>query len=67
MTFGTTLVFLSKLNYKTDRKKAFKFMDKLNNRYSQKQSQPHKIQDKEITDDKKLQTALMPTSPMLTN
>jgi len=45
-------IVLSKLNYKTDGKKAFKFMNKLNNRYSQKQSQPFKIQDKEITDGK---------------
>jgi len=44
---------LSKLNYKTDRQKAFKFMNKLNNRYFQKQSQPFKIQDEEIIDDKK--------------
>ena len=42
-------------------------MNKLNNKYSQKQLQPLKIQDKEITDDKKLQTALTPTSPMFTN
>ena len=60
-------IFLSKLNYKTDGQKAFKFMNKLNNRYSQKQLQPLIIQDKEITDDKKLQTALTPTSPMFTN
>jgi hypothetical protein len=46
-------VFLSKLNYKTDGQKAFKFMNKLNNTHSQKQSQPLKTQDKEITDDKK--------------
>jgi len=55
------------MNYKTDRQKAFKFMNKLNNRYSQKQSQPFKIQDKEIIDEKKLQTALMPTFPTHTN
>ena len=47
-------IFLSKLNYKTDGQKAFKFMNKRNNRYSQKQLQPLKIQDKEITDDKKI-------------
>ena len=46
--------FLSKLNYKTDRQKAFKLMNKLNNRYFQKQSQPFKLQDKEITEDKKI-------------
>ena len=45
---------MSKLNYKTDGQKAFKFMNKLNNKYSQKQLQPLKVQDKEITDDKKI-------------
>jgi len=43
--------FVSKLNYKTDGQKAFKFRNKLNNKYSQKQLQPLKVQDKEITDD----------------
>ena len=47
-------IFLSKMNYKTDGQKAFTFMNKLNNRYSKKQSQPFKIQDKYITDDKKI-------------
>ena len=47
-------IFLLKLNYKTDGQKAFKIMNKLNNRYSPKQSQPFKIQDKEIIDDKKI-------------
>ena len=42
------------MNYKTDGQKAFTFMNKLNNRYSKKQSQPFKIQDKYITDDKKI-------------
>ena len=45
---------MSKLNYKTDGQKAFKFMNRLNNKYSQKQSQPLEVQDKEITDDKKI-------------
>ena len=46
--------FVSKLNYKTDGQKAFKFMNRLNNKYPQKQSQPLEVQDKEITDDKKI-------------
>jgi len=40
-----------KVNNKTDGQKAFKLMNKPNNRYSQKQSQPFKMQDKKIIDD----------------
>ena len=46
--------FLTKLNYKTDGQKAYNLMNKLNNRYPQKQVQPITIRDKESTDDKKI-------------
>jgi hypothetical protein len=56
---------VSKLNYKTDGQKAFKFMNKLNNKYIQKQLQPLKVKKLQATE--KLQTALVLTLPMPTN
>jgi hypothetical protein len=51
---NTWNTFLTKLNYKTDGPKTFNLMNKLINKYPQKQVQPIRIQGKEITGDKKI-------------